>query len=79
MELVNLENIVPGIGNKQINGMRKQTLDLEAHATTAWLSKQSYIVFLLMCVFLASHFVFSQGSQCREAPSIVWSSLWREE
>lgn len=79
LELVNLENIVSGMGNKQINGMRKQTLDLEARATTAWLSKQSYIVFLLMCVFLASHFVFSQGSQCREAPSIVWSSLWREE
>lgn len=60
-------------------GWKNRPLDLEARATTAWLSKHSYVVFLLMCVFLASHFVFSQGSQCREPPSIVWSSLWREE
>lgn len=32
-----------------------------------------------MYVFLTSHFVFSQGSQGREPPSTVWSSLWREE
>lgn len=38
LELVNLENIVSGMGNKQINGMKKQTLDLEARASTSWLS-----------------------------------------